>query len=94
MLGTDPDAPTEPLTEYPEEVEGARLVGVDSTGVPIYFDESERRAFEVVQRSDAFRPGEERGDGGLASVVDEVETITGWEALSEFAAQALSEEEQ
>lgn len=84
MAGSNPDAPTDPLADVPEEVENGRLVGVDGTGVPIYFDETSERAFEAIERNGEWVVGEQRTGGELADVVDDIATLTGWEGLSEF----------
>lgn len=84
MAGINPDAPTDPLTDVPEHVEGARLAGVDATGVPIYFDEANERAFEAIERDGEWVVGEERTRGALADIVDDIGALTGWKVLSPF----------
>ncbi|MFB6071470.1 MAG: hypothetical protein ABEJ88_00720 [Halobacterium sp.] len=85
MTGTNPDGPTDVLADCPERVDDSRLVGVDATGVPIYYDETDERAFEALQSDGSWVLGEERTAGELADVVDDVARLTGWEGLAEFA---------
>lgn len=67
--------------EYPEEVAGGHIVGVDTRGKPVYFDRNDRVAFEAVQREDVYEAGETRGEGPLEKIVDEIEDAVGWESL-------------
>lgn len=87
MAGTDPDAPTETLAEFPEEVDNGRLVGVDATGVPIYFDVGNERAFEVLRSDDSWDVGEERTAAAVADVVSHVDQVTGWDALTAYGSE-------
>jgi hypothetical protein len=91
MTGVNPDAPTDPLADVPETVDGARLVGVDGTGVPVYFDETDDRVFEGLESDGEWVVGEERTNADLAAVVDEIAQVTGWTALADLGA-AVGEE--
>lgn len=84
MAGTNPDTPTEALSDFPEKVDEARLVGVDATGVPIYFDETDERAFEALRSEGSWVVGEERAVAELANVVSHVDQVTGWDALTPY----------
>lgn len=88
MAGTNPDAPTDPLSEIPETVDNAKLVGIDATGVPIYFDETNERSFEALQSEGSWVVGEERTAAELANVISHVGQVTGWDALTEYGSQA------
>lgn len=87
MAGTNPDTPTEALAEFPEQVDDARLVGVDATGVPIYFDETNERAFEALRSEGSWVVGEERTAAELANVVSHIDQVTGWDALTAYGSE-------
>lgn len=84
MAGTNPDTPTEALSEFPEMVDEARLVGVDATGVPIYFDETNERTFEALRSEGSWVVGEERTAAELANVISHVDQVTDWDALTPY----------
>lgn len=84
MADNNPDSPTRPLTSVPNTLDDGRLLGVDGDGAPIYFDESDGRAFEGREDEDEWVAGEDRTSGKLADVVARVGELTGWERLTEF----------
>jgi hypothetical protein len=84
MGGTNPDTPTSTVDDYPGQVGGTRLVGIDSAGAPIYFDENEDVAYDGYEGDDGWAVGEERESGKLAEVVSSIGDLTGWDALSEY----------
>lgn len=84
VTDTDSDGPTRPLTSVPNTLDDGRLLGVDGEGAPVYFDESEGRAFDGVENDGNWVVGEERTAGTLADVVSRVGELTGWEKLTEF----------
>lgn len=67
--------------EFPEEVEGGHIVGVDTRGKPVYFDENDQVAFDAVERDEAYEAGETRGEGPLEKIVDDIEDAIGWDTL-------------
>ncbi|QDX39571.1 hypothetical protein [Salarchaeum sp. JOR-1] len=69
--------------EYPEEIEGGHILGVDTRGKPVYFDESDQVAFEAIEREDVYEAGETRGEGPIEKVIDEVADAVGWDDLFE-----------
>lgn len=91
MAGVNPDTPTDPLAAVPDTVDGGELVGVDATGVPIYFDDADDRAFEALESGGEWVVGEERPTAELGDIVDEIEQLTGWAELSELGERAREE---
>ncbi|MFC7166495.1 hypothetical protein [Halospeciosus flavus] len=79
-----PDQPEEVLSEYPDEIDGAPIVGIDAGGVPVYFDREKEEAFEAIGRENDYKRGELRGEGPLKNVIEDVEAVTGWDVLSKF----------
>ena len=84
MVGTNPDTPTSAIDDHPEEVDDSRLIGVDATGAPIYFDETDETAYDGYEEDDGWTVGEERESGPISDVVSRIEELTGWHALSEY----------
>lgn len=84
MRGRDHDSPTERLTEYPDDFENGRLVGVNKSGLPVYFEPADQRAREVVETDGDLEPREPRWDGPIESIIDDIEDAIGWESLSDY----------
>ncbi len=84
MVGTNPDTPTNAFDDIPGEVDGSRLVGVDSAGAPIYYDETAETAYVGSEGAEGWTTGEERGSGPISDVIARIEELTGWDALSEY----------
>jgi hypothetical protein len=88
MADANSDAPSDPLASVPKTVDGGDLVGVNATGVPIYFDEEDDRAFEALQSGGEWAVGEERTNAELDDIVAEIARLTGWAELSDYGEQA------
>ena len=84
MPGTNPDTPTSALDDHPDEVGGSRLVGVDASGAPIYYDHADQTAYDGYEGDDGWTVGEERESGHIADIVSRIGEVTGWDALSEY----------
>lgn len=74
---------------FPEEHEGGDLIGVESRGSPIYYDEDAHSAFEA-RVDDGVRPGranERQLEEGatVGDLIDDVRDRSGWDWLSERA---------
>jgi hypothetical protein len=89
MADANSNASSDPLADVPETVDDGELVGVAATGVPIYYDDDDDRAFEALQSGGEWAVGEERTNADLDDIVAEISRLTGWDDLSELGEQAL-----
>jgi len=81
MVTSEEDVPHKGAFEHSELVDDAELVGIDTQGKPVYYDPHGNVAFDAIQRGDSYEEGEQRGEGPLESIVEEIEDAVGWDRL-------------
>lgn len=84
MAGTDSDPDRNSLEDYPDEHDGAQLVGLDAFGAPVYFQPADQRAYDLLHTDDAYERHKDRGSGPLEDVIEKIEESVGWDDLTPF----------
>lgn len=85
--GTDPS-----IEDYPSQKEDARLVGIDVTDTPIYYDPVAHIMFEGETDPNEIVPDwadreQLSPEVDIGDVIEEVGDTVGWQALSEYGEQ-------
>lgn len=91
----------ERLDRLPNELDGSKLVGIDDEGSMVYYDPLQETTLSASVHDAEELPGLEEVPSpteiqplegeSLASFIEEIEESTGWQALSEFAREKVSE---